>query len=74
MLSPQYKQLINVHGIKLQPSDVHKSQPIAVLALLLAFLAIASFSQLLKHETDMVVSYCVYSALLIYNAVMPWYR
>ena len=45
-------------GIKLKPSDVHKSQPIAK-AFLLAFSAIAFFLQLLKCETDTVVSFCV---------------
>ena len=50
MFKPQYKQLINVDGIELKPSDVCKSRYI-VTASLFAFSAIASrFSQLLKCD------------------------
>ena len=58
MFKAQYKQLTNMHGIKLKFSDMRKSQYIAI-ALSCAFSAIASFLQLLKCETDMVASYCV---------------
>ena len=59
MFKPQYKQLINVDGIELKPSDVHKSWYI-VTASLLAFSAIAfRFPQLLKCDTDMVAFYRV---------------
>ena len=52
-----HKQLINVDGIELKPSDVCKSQSI-VTASLFAFSAVASrFPQLLKYNTDMVASY-----------------
>ena len=55
----QYKQLINVDGIELKPSNVCKSRSI-VTASLFAFSAIASrFPQLLKYDTNMVASYRV---------------
>ena len=57
MFKPQYKQLINVDGIELKPSDVRKSRFI-VTASSFAFSAVASlFPQLLKCNTDMVASY-----------------
>ena len=63
MFKPQYKQLINVDGIELKPSDVRKSRSI-VTAPLLTFSAIASrFPQLLKCDTDMVASYLVVPCL-----------
>ena len=50
MFKPQYKQQINVDGIELKPSDVHKSQSITT-ASSIAFLANASCSpQLLKRD------------------------
>ena len=53
------KQLINVDGIELKPSDVHKSWSI-VTASSFVFSAVASyFPQLLKCDTIMVASYCV---------------
>ena len=59
MFKPWYKQLINVDGIELKPSNVRKSQSI-VTASSFAFSAIASrFPQLLKYDTDMVASYRV---------------
>ena len=69
MFKPQYKQLISVHGIKLKPSDVHKSQPIAI-TLSLVFSAITSIPQLLKCDTDMVASYCVVPYLQRYYALV----
>ena len=76
MLKPQYKQLINVDGIELKPSDVLKSQSIAT-ASSFALSAIAScYHQLLKCDTDMVASYRVvpylqrcYALLVTSNAV-----
>ena len=76
MFKPQYKQLINVDGIELKPSDVCKSRSI-VAASSLAFSAVASrFPQLLKCDTDMVASYrvvpylqCCYASLVMSNAV-----
>ena len=60
---PQYKQLINVYGIELEPSDVCKSQSI-VTASSLTFSAVAShFPQLLKCDTDVVASYRVVPCL-----------
>ena len=59
MFKPQYKQLINVDGMELKPSDVRKSRYI-VTASSFVFSAIASrFPQLLKCDTDMLASYCV---------------
>ena len=59
MFKPWYKQLININGIKLKPSVMHKSQS-STIASLFAFLAIATFPQkLLKRDTDMVASYCI---------------
>ena len=59
MFKPQYKQLINVDGIELKPSNMRKSQSI-VTASSFVFSVIAScFPQLLKRDTDMVVSYRV---------------
>ena len=59
MFKPQYKQLINVDGIELKPSDLCKSRYI-VTASSFAFSAIASrFPQLLKCDTDIVASYRV---------------
>ena len=51
-----HKQLINMDGIKLQPFDMHKSQPITI-ASSFAFSAIVCFSQHLKCETYMVASH-----------------
>ena len=76
MFKPQYKQLINVDGIELKPSNARKSWSI-VTASLFAFSGIAShFPQLLKCGTDMVVSYrivpylqCCYALLVMSNAV-----
>ena len=63
MFKPQYKQLINVDGIELKLSGVRKSLSITT-ASSFAFSAITScFPQLLKRDTDMVVSYCVASYL-----------
>ena len=57
MFKPQYKQLINVDGIELKPSNMRKIWSI-VTASSFTFLAIASrFPQLLKCDTDMVASY-----------------
>ena len=54
MFKPQYKQLSNVNGIEIKPSDVHESWSIAAASLsAIAF----HFSQLLKCDTDMVASY-----------------
>ena len=63
-------------GIKLKPSNVCKSRSIAT-ASSFAFPAIEScFPQLLKHDTDMVVSYrvvpylqCCYGLLVMSKAV-----
>ena len=76
MFKPQYKQLINMDGIELKPSDVHKSQSI-VTASLFAFSAVAPcFAKLLKCNTDMVASYCLvpylqhcYASLVMHIAV-----
>ena len=76
MFKPQHKQLINVDGGQLKPSDVCKSWPI-VTASSLEFSAVAScFPQLLKCDTDMVASYRVvpylqgcYASLVTSNAV-----
>ena len=76
MFKPQYKQLINVDGIELKPSDVRKSRSITT-ASLFAFSAIAScFPQLLKCNTNMPASYhvvpylqCRYALLVTSNAV-----
>ena len=76
MSKPQYKQLINVDGIELKPSNVCKSRSI-ITASSFAFSAIAScFPQLLKWDTDMVASYCIvpylqhcYALLVMNNAV-----
>ena len=52
MFKPQYKQQINMDGIKLKPSDVRKPT-----ASLFVFSAIAfHFPQLLKHDTDTAYS------------------
>ena len=60
MFKPRYKQLINVDGMELKPSDVRKNRS-TVTASSLAFSAITScfpsrFPQLLKCDTDMVAS------------------
>ena len=56
MFKPQYKQLINVDGIELKPSDMCKSRSV-VTASLFAFSAVAShFPQLLKCDTDTAVA------------------
>ena len=76
MLKPQYKQLINVDGIELKPSDVRKSWSIAT-ASSFALLAIASYyPELLKCDTDIVASYRIvpylqrcYALLVTSNAV-----
>ena len=50
MFKPQYKQLINMDGIELKPSDVCKSQSIAT-TLSFTFSAVTScFPQLLKCD------------------------
>ena len=52
MFKPQYKQLINVDGIELKPSGMHKSRSITI-ASSSGFSVIASrFPQLLKYDTD----------------------
>ena len=58
MFKPQYKQLLNVDGIEVRFSNVHKSQFITI-ASSFGLSAIASIPQLLKCDTNMVVSYCV---------------
>ena len=66
MFKFQYKQLINVDGIELKSSDVHKSQYsyIVTASASFAFSAVASrFPQLLKCDTDMVAFYYVVSYL-----------
>ena len=64
MFKPQYKQLINVDGIKLKPSDVRKNRSI-VTASLFAFSAFASrFTQLLKCDTNRYGSILPCSTLL----------
>ena len=76
MFKPQYKQLINVNEMELKPSDVHKSRSI-ITASSFAFSAVVSrFSQLLKCDTDMVVSYHIvpylqrcHASLVTSNAV-----
>ena len=50
MLKHWYKQLINMDGIKLEPFNMHKSQPITI-ASPFVFSAIVWFSQRLKCET-----------------------
>ena len=51
MFKPQYKQLINVDGIELKPSDVRKSRYIVLASSSFAFSAVASrFPQLLKCD------------------------
>ena len=52
MLKCRYKQLINCNmdGIELEPFNVHKSQPIAIVSSF-AFSATVCFSQHLKRET-----------------------
>ena len=75
MFKPQYKQLTNVDGIELKPSNVCKSWSITM-ASSFAFSAIAS--QLLKRarDNDMVASYrivpylqCCYASLVTSNAI-----
>ena len=52
MFKPQYKQLVNMDGIELKPSDVRKSQYI-VTASSFAFSVVASrFPQLLKCDNQ----------------------
>ena len=76
MFKPQYKQPINVDGIEPKPSDVYKIWSIVTTSSF-AFSAVASrFPQLLKCDTDMVVSYRVvpylqhcYTSLVMGNAV-----
>ena len=76
MFKLQYKQLINVDGIELKPSNMCKSRSI-VIASLFTFSAVTSrFPQLLKYDTDMVASYrvvpylqCCYASLVMSNAV-----
>ena len=75
MFKRQYKQLINVDGIEIKPSNVGKSR--SATASSLAFSAITSrFPQLLKSDTDMVAScgvapylQCYYGSLVTSNAV-----
>ena len=54
MFKPQYKQLINVDGIELKPSDMRKSRSIVTASSpRFAFSAVASrFPLLLKRDTD----------------------
>ena len=59
MFKPQYKQLINVDGIELKPSNVRKIWSI-VTASSFAFSAFTSrFPQLVKCDTDVVASSCL---------------
>ena len=70
MFKPWYKQLINVDGIELKPFNVRKSWSITT-ASSFAFSAIASrFPQLLKHDTNMVVSYCIVPYLQHYYVLL----
>ena len=50
--------LINMDRIELELFDVHKTRSITI-ASLIAFSVIAPFTQLLKHDTNMVASYHV---------------
>ena len=55
MFKHHYKQLANV---KFKPSDMYQSLIISLaIALSHVFLAISSFPQLLRYESDMVASY-----------------
>ena len=78
MFKPQYKQLFNVDGIKLKPSDVHKMVYLYIVtASSFVFSAVASrFPQLLKCDNDMVACYHIlpylqlcYASLVMSNAV-----
>ena len=59
MFKPQYKQLIAIDGIYSNSSLLMCAK--ANIALSFAVLAIVSFPQLLKYQTNMVASYRVVS-------------
>ena len=79
MFKPQYKQLINVDGINLKPSDVHKSRSIVTVSSFTFSAVTSHFPQLLKYDTDMVASYRVVPylqhcyALLVMNIAVNDY-
>ena len=59
MFKPQYKQLINMDGIKLKPSDMRESQSIVTTSSFVFSAVTSHFPQLLKCDTNMVASYRV---------------
>ena len=81
MFKPQYKQLINMDGIELKPSDMHKIRSI-ITALSFTFSAVAScFPQLLKCDTDMIPYYCIvpylqccYAMLVTSNVIHDYWK
>ena len=70
MFKPQYKQLINVDGIKLKPSDVRKSHSIATASSSVFSAVTSCFPKLLKCHTDMVASYHVVPYLRCYASLV----
>ena len=72
MMHKYHWQLINMDGIEFKPSDMRTNRYIITASSpVCIFAAVASrFPQLLKCDTDMVVSYCVVPYLRRYHALL----